>query len=263
MPRYEDRHGSTRLYVGHLSSRTRTRDVERLFSKYGRIRDVDMKRDFAFVDFSDPRDADDARYRLDGRDVDGSRIVVEFAKGTPRGSGSGYGSREISSSRGGPPPPGSGRCFNCGLDGHWARDCTAGDWKNKCYRCGDRGHIERNCKNSPKKLKRDQSYSRSPVRSPSPPRRSRRNRSRSRSPSYSRSRSPVRTEKARTPEPAARSRSPEPTVVNSPPLKDRNHSLSPNEKSPMPEKNGQSPKDQENGNGTNGQDHTPRDEPSP
>ena len=31
----------------------------------------------------------------------------------------------------------------------------------------------------------------------------------------------------------------------------------------MPEKNGQSPKDQENGNGTNGQDHTPRDEPSP
>ncbi|KAF3545091.1 hypothetical protein DY000_02000091 [Brassica cretica] len=149
MPRYEDRHGSTRLYVGHLSSRTRTRDVERLFSKYGRIRDVDMKRDFAFVDFSDPRDADDARYRLDGRDVDGSRIVVEFAKG------------------------------------------------------------------------------------------------------------------ARPPEPAARSRSPEPTVVNSPPLKDRNHSLSPNEKSPMPEKNGQSPKDQENGNGTNGQDHTPRDEPSP
>lgn len=93
-----------------------------------RIRDVDMKRDFAFVvcislpypsypsflvfltflsvlaqtnlcglanmilscafsfdlwlqEFSDPRDADDARYSLNGRDVDGSRIIVEFAKG--------------------------------------------------------------------------------------------------------------------------------------------------------------------------------------
>ncbi|KAK7280867.1 hypothetical protein RIF29_08409 [Crotalaria pallida] len=32
-------------------------------------------------DFSDPRDADDARYHLDGRDFDGSRIIVEFAKG--------------------------------------------------------------------------------------------------------------------------------------------------------------------------------------
>lgn len=37
MPRYDDRYGSaTRLYVGHLSSRTRSRDLERLFSKYGR-----------------------------------------------------------------------------------------------------------------------------------------------------------------------------------------------------------------------------------
>ncbi|CAN4105899.1 unnamed protein product [Withania somnifera] len=154
MPRYDDRYGGTRLYVGHLSSRTRSRDLEDVFSRYGRVRDVDMKRDYAFVEFSDLRDADDARYALNGRDVDGSRIIVEFAKGVPRGPG---GSREFGG-RG--PPPGTGRCFNCGLDGHWARDCKAGDWKNKCYRCGDRGHIERNCQNSPKKLNR----SRSPVK---------------------------------------------------------------------------------------------------
>ncbi|MBA0666275.1 hypothetical protein Goklo_002705 [Gossypium klotzschianum] len=37
MPRYDDRRGSgTRLYVGHLSSRTRSRDLEDMFRRYGR-----------------------------------------------------------------------------------------------------------------------------------------------------------------------------------------------------------------------------------
>lgn len=36
MPRYDDRYGNTRLYVGRLASRTRSRDLERLFSRYGR-----------------------------------------------------------------------------------------------------------------------------------------------------------------------------------------------------------------------------------
>ncbi|XP_024967393.1 serine/arginine-rich splicing factor RS2Z33-like isoform X1 [Cynara cardunculus var. scolymus] len=81
MPRHDDRHGTTRLRVGHLASRTRSHDLEDVFSRYGRIHDVDMKRGIAFVEFSDPQDADDARHRLNGCDVDGSRIVVELAKG--------------------------------------------------------------------------------------------------------------------------------------------------------------------------------------
>jgi len=229
MPRYDDRYGSkTRLYVGRLSTRTRSRDLERLFSRYGRVRDVDMKRDYAFVEFSDPRDADDAQYSLNGRDFDGSRVIVEFAKGGPRGS------REISG-RG--PPPGSGRCFNCGIDGHWARDCKAGDWKNKCYRCGERGHIEKNCKNSPKKIKRGRSYSLSPGRSVSPRRGRSRSRSYSRGRSYSRSRSPVRRERSLEREERSRSRSPrnrspEPRK-SPPPSKGRKRSLTPDEGSPQ------------------------------
>lgn len=36
---------------------------------------------FCEQEFSDPRDADDAQYHLDGKEVDGSRIIVELAKG--------------------------------------------------------------------------------------------------------------------------------------------------------------------------------------
>ncbi|KAF9594111.1 hypothetical protein IFM89_027429 [Coptis chinensis] len=45
------------------------------------VRDVDLKHDFTFIEFSDPHDANDARYSLNGRQFDGSRMVVEFAKG--------------------------------------------------------------------------------------------------------------------------------------------------------------------------------------
>ncbi|XP_021976995.1 serine/arginine-rich splicing factor RS2Z33 [Helianthus annuus] len=241
MPRHDDRYGSTtRLYVGHLASRTRSRDLEDIFSRYGRIRHVDMKRDYAFVEFSDPRDADDARYSLNGRDVDGSRIVVEFSKGVPRGGGGGPsgGSREY---LGRGPPPGSGRCFNCGLDGHWARDCKAGDWKNKCYRCGERGHIERHCQNSPKKAaqsRRGRSYS----RTPSPARRGRsRSRSYSRGRSYSRSRSPSRRERS-IDRADRKKRSPRRHEASPSPSKGRKRSPSPADRSPEARDDSPSPR---------------------
>ncbi|EOY07655.1 RNA-binding family protein with retrovirus zinc finger-like domain, putative [Theobroma cacao] len=265
MPRFDGRYGTTRLYVGRLSSRTRARDLEHIFSRYGRflgfcltwrpmvrgsalaelveipaqcylsndgltvssnnfrrIRDVDMKHDFAFVELSYPRDADGARYSLDGRDFDGSCIIVELARGGPRGS------REY---LGRGPPPGSGRCFNCGIDGHWARDCRAGDWKNKCDRCGERGHIERNCKNSAKKLNRPgRSYSRSPVRSRSPHRGRSESRSFSRGRSY---RSPARRE--RSIECDDRVESPEPKNI-APLSKGRKRSPTPDEDSSRQER---------------------------
>ncbi|KAE8711082.1 Serine/arginine-rich splicing factor RS2Z32 [Hibiscus syriacus] len=240
MPRYDDRRGGTRLYVGHLSSRTRSRDLDDMFSRYGRVRDVDMKRDYAFIEFSYPRDADDARYSLDGRDIDGSRIVVEFARGVPPAPG---GSRD-NPGRGGP-TPGSGRCFNCGIDGHWARDCKAGDWKNKCYRCGERGHIERNCQNSPKKLShRPRSYS----RSPSPYRGRSRSHSYSGGRSNSRSRSPVKRDRSYERE-DRRSRSPKHHKGSPSPFRGRKHSSDPEERRPQA-RGSLSPRDRRQTNGS-------------
>ena len=45
---------------------------------------------FAFVEFEDPRDADDAVKALDDTKMNGKRVTVEIATGKKKGSGSSY-----------------------------------------------------------------------------------------------------------------------------------------------------------------------------
>uniref|UniRef100_A0A672T4I5 Splicing factor, arginine/serine-rich 1 n=1 Tax=Sinocyclocheilus grahami TaxID=75366 RepID=A0A672T4I5_SINGR len=88
-----------RIYVGNLPPDIRTKDVEDVFYKYGAIRDIDLKNrrggpPFAFVEFEDPRDAEDAVHGRDGYDYDGYRLRVEFprsGRGGGRGGGGGGG----------------------------------------------------------------------------------------------------------------------------------------------------------------------------
>ncbi|KAF7037344.1 hypothetical protein CFC21_047740 [Triticum aestivum] len=80
------RRNSCTIYVGNLPGDIREREVEDLFYKYGRIVDIDLKipprpPGYAFVEFEDPRDADDAIYGRDGYDFDGYRLRVELAHG--------------------------------------------------------------------------------------------------------------------------------------------------------------------------------------
>lgn len=93
----------TRVFVGGLTYRVRERDIEKFFRKYGRIKEVAMKNGFAFVEFDDHRDADDAIYELNGRDLLGEKVSVERARGTPRGSDQWRGSMGGSRGHGGPP----------------------------------------------------------------------------------------------------------------------------------------------------------------
>ncbi|XP_051118488.1 serine/arginine-rich-splicing factor SR34 [Andrographis paniculata] len=77
---------SRTIYVGNLPGDVREREVEDLFYKYGPIVHIDLKipprpPGYAFVEYEDARDAEDAIRGRDGYDFDGHRLRVELAHG--------------------------------------------------------------------------------------------------------------------------------------------------------------------------------------
>jgi len=78
MPRRE-----TRVFLGNLPPGVRIRDVEEFFKKIGRVKNVLIKQSkYGFAEFENSREAEDAVYDMHGRRLLGSKITVEFAKGT-------------------------------------------------------------------------------------------------------------------------------------------------------------------------------------
>lgn len=74
-----------RIFVGNLPYEFTKDDVEDMFSKFGKIIACDVRtkedyRPFAFVEYDDPRDADDAIHDRDGVEVRGTRIRVEQSR---------------------------------------------------------------------------------------------------------------------------------------------------------------------------------------
>jgi len=264
--------------------------LEDAFSKYGKVMSTDLKYGYAFVEFEDSRDAEDAVRYLNGHSVDGSRIAVEHSRG----------GRKSNPSRG--PPQRSD--YRVSVDG-LPRDVSWQDLKDKFRKAGDvlfadvftdrsgrfKGVVEFKARDDLRAAIReiddtefrgsvirvkedDRRRSRSPARrksrsrsrSPRPSRRSRRKSpSSSRSPRRSYSRSPKRSKRrspsrSRSPKKASRSRSRSPRASSrSPPSKggrkaSRSHSNSPknrSSRSPSPH----------NGNGNN--NHSPANNRSP
>jgi len=73
-----------RVYIGNMPNGVRERDLESFFKKFGKPNDFLIKAGFGFVEFDDYRDADDAVYELNGKELMGQRVSIEHARGTRR-----------------------------------------------------------------------------------------------------------------------------------------------------------------------------------
>jgi len=91
-----------KVYVGGIPDDVRSDEIEDVFRRYGRIRKVWVARrppGFAFVEYEDSRDAEDAVRALDGNRVWGVKVKVELSHGKSRNGGGSGGGR--SDGRGG------------------------------------------------------------------------------------------------------------------------------------------------------------------
>lgn len=110
-----------RLHVADLDSQATKRDLEKLFGKYGPLKEIWMARSvpcFAFCVYRYREDAEEAQRKSDGSEVCGRRIRVTIARPRTRGRGRrGF-------------DPGM-RCYQCGERGHFSRDCPDSKWGYK------------------------------------------------------------------------------------------------------------------------------------
>lgn len=128
------------LFVGNISRNVSPKELESEFSRFGACK-ISHRGSYAFIEYTHDsnaeRDAEHAKRNLDGKNMGGLCLNIEWSKR----------SGKFNPSESNRPAPQKERtkdkCFNCGKIGHISRSCRE---EPECYECGYHGHIARECR---------------------------------------------------------------------------------------------------------------------
>ncbi|HMS91215.1 MAG TPA: hypothetical protein PKC87_03290 [Candidatus Absconditabacterales bacterium] len=81
----------TKLFVGGLNWKLRGKDLREEFSRFGEVafarvkldQETNKSRGFGFVEFVNPEDASKAQKEMDGQEIMGRAVKVDFANENP------------------------------------------------------------------------------------------------------------------------------------------------------------------------------------